>query len=74
MTAKEIYRTLEKNRGSSRRIVCFFRELIDVDELDSKYREIEDGDETSRLLEDIKTQLHQSIASSDIYTYKVSRS
>ena len=73
MTAKEIHRVLENNRGSSRRIVCFFRELTDVNELDSKYRETEDSDEPSKLLDEIKTQLHETIASSDIYTYEVSR-
>lgn len=73
MTAKEIYRALENNRNSSGRIVCFFRELLDVNELDSRYRETENSDETSKLLDDMKIHLRQSIASSDIYTYKVSR-
>ncbi|CAF1533025.1 unnamed protein product, partial [Rotaria sordida] len=71
VTAKEIYRALKNNINKSRRIICFFREIIDIEELDSKYREIENADETKKLLEKIKNLLHQSIDSSDIYTYRI---
>jgi len=71
VTAKEIYRALENNLNTSRRIVCFFREIIDIDKLDSKYRETENTIESQELLREIKNVLHQSITSSDIYTYQV---
>ncbi len=67
VTAKEIYRALKNNQNSSRRIICFFREIIDLEKLDAKYREIE----TEELLAKIKHLLHQSINASDIYTYQV---
>ena len=67
VTAKEIYRALQNNMNQSRRIVCFFREIRDIDKLDSKFYENENQD----LLEEIKSLLHRSIHSSDIYTYQV---
>lgn len=72
MTAQEIYRALRKNGKKSRRMICFFRELIDIDELDSKYRETENIDEIQHLSTELKNDLRQSIDSSDIYTYQVS--
>jgi len=73
VTAKEIYRALKNNINTSRRIICFFRDIIDIEKLDSKYREIENITETKELLEEIKNVLHQSINSSDIYTYQVDK-
>jgi hypothetical protein len=52
-------------------MVCFLREIIDIDELDSKYREVENISETEGLLEEIKNVLHQSLDPSDVYTYQV---
>ncbi len=65
----EIYRALKNNLNKSRRIICFFREIIDVEQLDSKYYE----KETYELLDEIKNLLHQSIDPSDIYTYQVNK-
>jgi hypothetical protein len=48
-------------------MICFFREILDIDKLDSKYRETE----TQELLGEIKDVLHQSMLPSDIYTYQV---
>jgi hypothetical protein len=50
-------------------MICFFRQILDIDKLDSKYREIE----SQELLEEIKNLLHQSITPSDIYTYQVNK-
>ncbi|CAF1262624.1 unnamed protein product [Rotaria magnacalcarata] len=71
VTAKEIYRTLKNNKNRPRRIVCFLREIIDIEELDSKYRETENEDEIKNLLDQTKNSLRQSLDSSDIYTYQV---
>ncbi|CAF1086333.1 unnamed protein product [Rotaria sp. Silwood1] len=70
VTAKEIYRALQNNK-TSRRILCFFREIIDIEELDSKFREIEDATEAQLLLNEIKNVLHQSLDSMDIRTYRI---
>ena len=74
VTAQEIYRTLKNNREKSRRIICFFRELTDVDQLDSKFRETDETNEIPTLLSEIKTDLKNSIDPEDIYTYQVRRS
>lgn len=71
VTAKEIHRALANNRHSSRRIVCFFREILDIDKLDGKYRENENDTESQELLDEVKQLLRQSLDSSDIYTYQV---
>lgn len=72
VTAQEIYRALANNRKESRRIVCFFRELIDIEGLESKFHDSkEDRNESEQLLTDVKQLLQQSIDSSDIYSYKV---
>ncbi|CAF3813414.1 unnamed protein product, partial [Rotaria sp. Silwood1] len=71
VTAKEIYRALKNNMNKSRRIIFFYRNILDIEELDSKYRETENTDETKKLLEKINNLLHRSIDSSDIYTYKI---
>ncbi|CAF5142679.1 unnamed protein product, partial [Rotaria magnacalcarata] len=64
VTAKEIYRTLKNNKNRPRRIVCFLREIIDIEELDSKYRETENEDEIKNLLDQTKNSLRQSLDSS----------
>lgn len=66
VTAEEIYRTLKNNRDKPRRIICFCRDLIDIDELDSKYR-----DESHSLLSEIQMHLKNSIDSEDFYVYRV---
>ena len=72
VTAQEIYRALANNKHKQRRMLCFFRELIDVDELESKFHDnMEDRNECKQLLIDVKQLLQQSIDSSDIYSYKV---
>ena len=58
---------MKNNHHSLRRIVCFFREILDIDQLDGKYRELE----SQELLEEVKQLLHRSIDPSDIYTYQV---
>ncbi|CAF4336651.1 unnamed protein product, partial [Adineta steineri] len=70
VTAQEIYRALLNNKHKPRRILCFFRELTDIDELDSKFHDKEDKAESKQLLNDIKNLLQQSVDSSEIYTYK----
>ena len=69
VTAMEIYRALKNNLNKSRRIICFFREIVGVEQLDSKYYE----KETYELLDEIKNLLHQSIDPSDIYKYQVNK-
>ena len=71
VTAQEIYRALSNNVHKPRRILCFFRELTDIAELDSKFHDNEDKVESEQLLNDIKKLLRQSLDSSEIYTYKV---
>ncbi|CAF1109225.1 unnamed protein product [Adineta steineri] len=71
VTAQEIYRALKNNINQSRRIICFFRDLIDIDELDSKFHDTENESESQKLLDDIKHLLNQTIHSSDIYTYRL---
>ncbi|CAF1376711.1 unnamed protein product, partial [Adineta steineri] len=71
VTAQEIYRALLNNKHKPRRILCFFRELTDIDELDSKFHDNEDKIESKQLLNDIKNLLQQSVDSSEIYTYKL---
>jgi hypothetical protein len=71
VTAQEIYRALKNNINKSRRIVCFFRQIIDIEELDSKFHDTENVTESQELLDNIKNVLQQSIDSSDIYTYRV---
>ncbi|CAF1208755.1 unnamed protein product [Adineta steineri] len=71
VTAQEIYRALSNNKHKPRRILCFFRELTDIDELGSKFHDNEDKAESKQLLIDIKNLLKESIDSSEIYTYKL---
>ena len=71
VTAQEIYRALANNKHKPRRILCFFRELFDIEELDSKFHDNEDKIESEELLNNVKQLLQQSIDGSDIYTYKV---
>ena len=67
VTAQEIYRALENNKQKSRRIICFFRDLIDIDDLGSKFRETE----CEQLLTEVKQLLRQSIDPASIYSYQV---
>jgi hypothetical protein len=54
--AKEIFRALENNVLNPQRIISFFREIEDIDELDLKVKSklIDTDDETERLLNEIK--------------------
>ncbi len=56
MIAKEIFRALENNVLNPQRIISFFREIEDIDELDLKVKSklIDTDDETERLLNEIK--------------------
>lgn len=69
VTAQEIYRALANNKQRQRRTLCFFRELTDIDELDSKFHD--DSKECEQLLTNVKQLLQQSVDSEDIYSYKV---
>lgn len=71
VTAQEIYRAFKNNRNKPRRIVCFIREIDDIDKLDAKFRETENADETNVLLDTIKQLLYKSLDPSDVYTYHV---
>ena len=74
VTAQEIHRALANNRQKQRRIICFFRELNDIEELDSKFHDNkEDKEECKQLLTDAKQLLQQSVDLSDIYFYKVNK-
>ncbi|UJR21418.1 hypothetical protein I4U23_024507 [Adineta vaga] len=70
VTAQEIYRALKNNKDKVRRMICFFREINDLEKLDSKFPETENITETQQLLNDIKNLLHQSLDPSDIYSYQ----
>ena len=53
-------------------MICFLRELSDVEELDVKYRETEKIDEIQQLLTEVKNDLQQSMDPADIHIYRVS--
>jgi hypothetical protein len=71
VTAKEIYHALKENQGKSRRMLCFFRELIDIDQLGPIYCEKDHIEECNRQLSELKADLRHAIDPSDIYTYQV---
>ena len=53
-------------------MLCFFRELIDIDELESMFHDNDDKAQSQQMLDDVKQLLRQSMDPSQIYTYKVS--
>ena len=53
-------------------MICFLREIHDIDQLDSKFQETENITEIQQLLKNVKTDLHQALDPSDVYTYQVS--
>ncbi|CAF1291712.1 unnamed protein product [Adineta ricciae] len=71
VTAQEIYRALKNNKDKTRRMICFLREIHDIDQLDSKFQETGNITEIQQLLKNVKTDLHQALDPSDVYTYQV---
>lgn len=74
MTAKEIYRALENNKGCSQRMLAFFRVIEDIDSFDAKklkkFRDTNDN-ETQQLLTEIGTDIRNALPSENIFTYRV---
>ncbi len=75
VTAKEIYRALKNNEESSQKMAVFFRQIEDIDALDSKIKKkfVDTNDETEKLFNDLKTVIHHSLSQENIFTYSVCR-
>ena len=74
MTAKEIYWALKSNESCSQRMIVFFREIEDINDLDVKLKsKLSDtvDEETQHLLDDIKTCIRNALPPENILTYRV---
>ncbi|CAF4038756.1 unnamed protein product [Rotaria magnacalcarata] len=73
VTSQEIYRALQNNDQQPQRMVAFFRELKDIDDLDSKLKlKFSDTDEeTQKLLDDTKTLIRDALLPENVFAYRV---
>ncbi len=73
VTAKEILRALENNTHSPQRMISFFREIEDMDELDLKIKSklIDTDHETERLLNETKTIIREKLPLENQFNYQV---
>jgi hypothetical protein len=73
VTAKEIVRALENNAFDPQRMVLFFREIEDIDELDVtlKSKLIDTDDETEILLNQIKSSIQEKLPLENQFHYRV---
>lgn len=73
MTAKEIYRALKHNEHQSERMIVFFREIEDIDLLDStiKKKFIDSNTEAQNLFDQTKMDIRNALSQANVYTYSV---
>lgn len=73
VTAKEIIRALENNAIDPQRMVSFFREIEDIDELDVQLKSnlIDTDDETEILLNQIKSSIRKKLPLENQFNYRV---
>jgi hypothetical protein len=73
VTAKEIYRALKNNESCPQRMVVFFREIEDIDDIDPtiKTKFIDSNEEVEQLFNDTKTDIRRGLPSENIFTYSV---
>ncbi|CAF4105784.1 unnamed protein product, partial [Adineta steineri] len=73
VTAKEIIRALENNAIDHQRMVSFFREIEDIDQLDARLKsKLADTDnETEVLLNEIKSNIREKLPRENQFTYRV---
>jgi hypothetical protein len=73
VTAKEILRALENNALTPQRMISFFREIEDMDELDLKVKSklIDTDHETERLLNETKKIIREKLPLENQFNYQV---
>ncbi|CAF4251319.1 unnamed protein product [Rotaria sp. Silwood2] len=73
VTAKEIVRALENNAIDPQRMVAFFREIEDINELDIKLKSklIDTDHETEILLNQIKSNIRERLPLENQFNYRV---
>ncbi|CAF1394225.1 unnamed protein product, partial [Didymodactylos carnosus] len=71
VTEQEIHRALENNHDQTNRMLCFIREITDLNEIKNKNKFAETEDEPNRLLDKLKAQIYTQLDSQNIKTYKV---
>ncbi len=73
MTTKEIFRALENNSLDPQRIVSFFRDIEDMDQLDLKVKSkfIDTDHETEILLNQTKQIIREKLPLENQFNYQV---